>query len=81
MTTVHDVHTPSALAANKALAVRWLDLIAAGDVAELCQTAAPTWTMLGGPPNLPTGPDGVRQLGARVLPPAPPAWSARPSMP
>lgn len=50
------------LEAAKALAVRWLDLISAGDVDELCRTSAPTWTMVGGPPNLPAGPEGIRTL-------------------
>jgi hypothetical protein len=64
MTAGPDVRTPSTLAANKALAVRWLELIATGDVAELCRTATPAWTMLGGPPDLPPGPDGIRALVA-----------------
>nr|WP_246393671.1 nuclear transport factor 2 family protein [Pseudonocardia pini] len=51
-------------AAAKALAVRWLDLVSAGDVDGLVRTTAPDWTMAGGPPGLPAGPDGVRALVA-----------------
>src|SRR4051794_3471645 len=50
--------------APKELAVRWLDLISAGDVEELCRTTSPTWSMAGGPPGLPPGPDGIRALVA-----------------
>jgi SnoaL-like domain len=50
------------LAANKALAVRWLHLVSAGDVDELCRLSSPTWTMQGGPPDLPAGPEGLRTL-------------------
>jgi ketosteroid isomerase-like protein len=50
------------LAANKALAVRWLHLVSSGNVEELCRLCDPDWTMEGGPPNLPTGPDGMRAL-------------------
>jgi ketosteroid isomerase-like protein len=50
--------------ANKRLAVRWLELVGAGDVDEVCRMTDPSWTMVGGPPDLPTGPDGVRALFA-----------------
>jgi hypothetical protein len=53
-----------ASADNTTLAIRWLDLISAGDVEELVRTTSPTWTMAGGPPGLPEGPDGVRALVA-----------------
>jgi ketosteroid isomerase-like protein len=49
---------------NRELAVRWLELISAGDVEELCRTCTPDWTMAGGPPDLPPGPDGIRALVA-----------------
>jgi hypothetical protein len=65
MTTIPQAPTTTS---NKALAVRWLDLIAAGDVDELCRTAAPTWTMIGGPPGLPAGPSGIRALVASFGP-------------
>ena len=47
---------------NKAIARRWFDLVTQGRVEELCAMTAPTWTMHGGPPALPTGPDGIRTL-------------------
>ena len=50
--------------ANRRRAVRWLELVAAGDVEELCRMTDPAWTMVGGPPDLPAGPDGVRALFA-----------------
>ena len=50
------------LAANKELAVRWLHLVSAGDVDELCRLCDPEWIMEGGPPNLPAGPAGIRAL-------------------
>lgn len=49
---------------NKRLARRWFALIGAGDVEELCRLTDPGWTMVGGPPDLPVGPDGVRALFA-----------------
>lgn len=47
---------------NKRLARRWLELVSEHRVEELCAATAPTWTMHGGPPGLPAGPDGVREL-------------------
>ena len=47
---------------NKALARRFLDLVADHDVDALVALIAPTWTMEGGPPDLPAGEAGVRQL-------------------
>jgi len=38
-------------AANKRLAVRWLELVSAGDVTEICRMTSPQWTMEGGPPQ------------------------------
>ncbi|WP_433502421.1 nuclear transport factor 2 family protein [Pseudonocardia halophobica] len=63
-TTAPTPPTPTVPPAPKELAVRWLDLISAGDVEELCRTASPTWSMAGGPPGLPPGPDGIRALVA-----------------
>ncbi|MEU7816184.1 nuclear transport factor 2 family protein [Pseudonocardia sp. NPDC049154] len=64
MTTTAPAPAPAAPATPKELAVHWLDLISAGDVEELCRTASPTWSMAGGPPGLPPGPDGIRALVA-----------------
>src|SRR3712207_1079934 len=53
---------------NKRVARRWLDLVSEGKVEELCAMTAPAWTMHGGPPALPAGPDGVRALFATFGP-------------
>jgi predicted ester cyclase len=50
------------LAANKRLAVRFLDLISDGDVERMGDLITPTWTMEGGPPGLPAGHEGLRVL-------------------
>ena len=50
--------------ANERLAVRWLELVSAGEVDELCRMTDASLTMVGGPPGLPAGPDGVRALFA-----------------
>ncbi len=50
------------LTANKRLAVRFLDLISDGDIAALAALISPTWTMEGGPPDLPAGREGLRVL-------------------
>lgn len=50
------------LTANKRLAVRFLDLISDGDIAGLAALISPTWTMEGGPPDLPAGREGLRVL-------------------
>jgi len=64
MTTIDCMTTTNSLEANKQLAVHWLELVGAGDVDAICALTAPDWTMAGGPPDLPTGPDGVRVLFA-----------------
>lgn len=50
------------LAANKAIAVRWLELVSEHRLDEICATITPDWVMHGGPPALPPGPDGMRAL-------------------
>ena len=50
--------------ANKRIARRFLELVSEHGIEELCAMVAPTWTMYGGPPNLPAGPDGIRALFA-----------------
>ena len=47
---------------NKRIARHWLDLVSAHQVEEICALTAPTWTMRGGPPELPAGPEGIRTL-------------------
>jgi ketosteroid isomerase-like protein len=54
------------LAANKRLAVRFLDLISDGDIPAMGQLITPTWTMEGGPPDLPAGHEGLRVLFAHI---------------
>ena len=47
---------------NKRIARRFLDLVGEHSIDELCAMVDPSWTMLGGPPNLPAGPEGIRTL-------------------
>lgn len=47
---------------NKKLAWRFMDLISAHKIEEICELVAPDWEMHGGPPRLPRGAEGVRQL-------------------
>jgi len=47
---------------NKRIARRFLELVGEHDVEALCGMVVPTWTMQGGPPGLPPGPDGLREL-------------------
>lgn len=53
---------------NKTIARRWLDLISEHRIEEICAMTAPTWTMRGGPPDLPSGPAGVRELFRTIGP-------------
>jgi hypothetical protein len=61
---VSELAANKALAANKTIACRFLDLVAAHDIDAIVALIAPTWAMQGGPPNLPAGPDGIRHLFA-----------------
>ena len=49
---------------RKRLATAWLEHISRGDLEAMLHTAGTAWRMHGGPPGLPTGPDGVRTLFA-----------------
>jgi len=53
---------------NKRIARRFLELVDAEAVEELCTMIAPTWTMYGGPPNLPMGPAGIYELFRAIGP-------------
>jgi ketosteroid isomerase-like protein len=64
-TTVTDPRTDT-LAENKRLAVRWLKLVDDGDIAAMAELTSPTWTMEGGPPDLPSGHEGLRALFAHI---------------
>jgi hypothetical protein len=58
----------SSIAENKQIARRWLDLVSAHKIDELCAMTAPTWTMHGGPPGLPQGPAGIHELFRQIGP-------------
>ena len=47
---------------NKRLAVGWLEQVDQRNVLAMLSTTAPDWQLHGGPPGLPSGPDGVRTL-------------------
>jgi len=53
---------------NKAIARRWFELVSTNRVDDICALTSPSWAMHGGPPNLPTGPAGVRALFQTVGP-------------
>src|SRR5262249_48396866 len=53
---------------NKRIARRWLDLISSHRIEEICDMTAPTWTMHGGPPELPAGSEGVHELFRQIGP-------------
>jgi predicted ester cyclase len=59
---------------NKMLARRWLALISAHQVEEICEMTAPDWRMHGGPPALTPGPEGVREL-FRAIGPVDQEWT------
>jgi hypothetical protein len=52
----------SPLEKNKQLAQDWLQFVSEGKIDELCAITHPTWKMHGGPPVMPSGPDGIRFL-------------------
>ncbi|BAZ12477.1 hypothetical protein NIES4071_43080 [Calothrix sp. NIES-4071] len=58
----------SSIEENKRIARRWLELISEHKIEEICEMIASTWKMHGGPPNLPSGVDGVRQLFQTIGP-------------
>ncbi|HVE59285.1 MAG TPA: ester cyclase [Pyrinomonadaceae bacterium] len=47
---------------NKKLARRWIELISQHKIEEICEMVSPVWKMHGGPPALPHGAEGVREL-------------------
>jgi SnoaL-like domain len=47
---------------NKARAVEFLERVGSHDLDGLVELVTPGWTMHGGPPNLPAGPEGLRTL-------------------
>jgi predicted ester cyclase len=56
------------IAENKRIAQRWIDLVSAHQVEEICALTASTWTMHGGPPNLLSGREGVLALFQTIGP-------------
>jgi ketosteroid isomerase-like protein len=56
--------TSSTSRSNIATAQRFLQLVSDHDVEGIIALTAPDWTMHGGPPGLPRGPEGVRRLFA-----------------
>ena len=53
---------------NKAIARRWFELVSANRVDEICAITSPSWSMQGGPPDLPRGHAGVRALFQTIGP-------------
>jgi ketosteroid isomerase-like protein len=58
----------SHIAENKTVAVRWLDLVSRHDLPGLRALSGSDWTMTGGPPGLPRGPEGIDALFAHIGP-------------
>lgn len=56
------------LEANKALATRWLDQVSRHDIDAMLRTTTADWRMHGGPPDLASGPEGVRSLFEHIGP-------------
>lgn len=44
------------------IAQRFLELVSEHKITELCEMVSPSWRMHGGPPNLSSGADGIREL-------------------
>jgi SnoaL-like domain len=58
----------SSLAENKTVARRWFALVSANRVDEICGITSTSWSMHGGPPQLPEGHAGVRALFETIGP-------------
>ena len=52
----------SSIEDNKIIARRFLELVSEHNIEKISEMVAPTWRMHGGPPALPPGPDGIREL-------------------
>jgi len=52
----------SAVEQNKEIARRFLELVSAHNIEELCGMVTADWSMQGGPPDLSVGSAGIRQL-------------------
>lgn len=58
----------SPLEENKRIAWLWLHLVSEGCVEEMCKFTHSNWKMYGGPPNLPSGEEGLRALFQSIGP-------------
>ncbi|MFT3835350.1 MAG: nuclear transport factor 2 family protein [Micropruina sp.] len=67
------IESTDPLAANKATALRFLDLISADDYDALEDLITDDWTMVGGPPRMPRGRDGLAEL-RRTIGPVEQTW-------
>ena len=47
---------------SKAVARRWFELVTEHRIEAICAMTDGAWTIHGGPPGLPRGPDGGREL-------------------
>jgi ketosteroid isomerase-like protein len=56
------------LEANKRLATTWLDQVSRHDIDAMLRTTTADWRMHGGPPDLATGPEGIRSLFEHIGP-------------
>ena len=61
-------HTQRSAEADKALAVSWLEQVGRKDIDAMLATTTPDWRMHGGPPDLPSGPAGIRSLFEHIGP-------------
>jgi hypothetical protein len=58
----------SSIEDNKIIARRFLELVSEHNIEKISEMVAPTWRMHGGPPALPPGPDGIRELFKTIGP-------------
>jgi predicted ester cyclase len=54
--TTTDINT------NKKIGVQFLQYVSEGKLEEMCKMVTPSWTMHGGLPGLPQGPEGIKEL-------------------
>jgi predicted SnoaL-like aldol condensation-catalyzing enzyme len=64
----------SSIEDNKIIARRFLELVSEHNIEKISEMVAPTWRMHGGPPALPPGPDGIREL-FRTMGPIDQKWT------
>jgi predicted SnoaL-like aldol condensation-catalyzing enzyme len=58
----------SSIEDNKIIARRFLELVSEHNIEKISEMVAPTWRMHGGPPDLPPGPNGIRELFRTIGP-------------